>query len=128
MISFSPSPQSSVIQGIDGTEISIVNVPICRPLVKSVYQNINFLIYQPKYILSSTANAPLQIINHSYFNIKYKGIKIGNNIVKSIEQVISKKNQKKIQNFHDFSICFAQGWFSKLKKSVSSVSTVRVYH
>ena len=36
--------------------------------------------------------------------------------------------EKKIINFHDFSICLAHGWFSKLKKSVSSVSTVRVYH
>ena len=48
--------------------------------------------------------------------------------MKSIEQVISKRNRKKIINFHDFSICLAQGWFSKLKKSVSSVSAVRVYH
>ena len=81
-----------------------------------------------QYILSSTANATLQIIYHNYFNIQYKGIKIGNTIVKTIEQVISKINRKKIINFHDFFICLAQGWFSKLKKSVSSVSTVRVYH
>ena len=79
-------------------------------------------------ILSSTANATLQIINHNYFNIKYKCIKVDNNIVKSIEQVISKKNRGKNINIHDFTICLAQGWFSKLKKSVSSVSTVRVYH
>ena len=36
--------RSSVIQGTDGTEISIVNVAVCRHLLKSVYQNINFLI------------------------------------------------------------------------------------
>ena len=47
--------------------------------------------------------------------------------MKSIEQVISKKKWKKTLNFHDYLICMAQGWFSKLKTSVSSVSTVKVY-
>ena len=42
--------------------------------------------------------------------------------MKFIEQVAKKSG--KIIIFHDLFISLAQGWFSKLKKTVSSVSTV----